>query len=306
MRKLSRLAVTALAGAVGAIALAVAAPAAGAATTATVTPNTNLVAGQLLTVAGSSPGMKSVLVLECSYQAISAIGGPYDPNWCDTVHTASGPVDTHGNFSVTFTFEDPLPTPNGSIDCSVVGNCVMAIDNPTPGDVVATSPVTGNSCNGVFSGSQSGSVVKSTDAGPSGSAVVPGQTINVAVTWNPADLGGASPSKVDDCVMVGSTISTTLSQSHKPGPAGGSDSFSYAVPASTPAGTQVCDRAAVSGTNINTEKSAILCYTAGPAALTPEFSRAIALPALALGVGAAGLAIGLRRRRASPNRAAHE
>jgi len=96
-------------------------------------------------------------------------------------------------------------------------------------------------CEDAFDGRAKGSLTKTTSAGPSGSAVLPGQTISVNLTWNPADLEVRSFSSLD-CVRIGSHISATLSQLHSPGPSGGTDTFSYAMPNGTN-GQAVCDRA---------------------------------------------------------------
>ena len=148
---------------------------------------------------------------------------------------------------------------------------------------------------GVFSGAQSGSLVKVTSAGANGSLVAPGQTINVTITWNPKDFGGFPPSKTVDCVKIGSKISSSLSQEHKPGPSGGTDHFSYVVPLDGTGGDQICDRAIISGPWQNTEKSAILCYTVMGVA-TPEVPKALMLPVAAMLVGGGGLLIARRRR----------
>jgi hypothetical protein len=264
----------------------------------TVTPDSNLVSGQSVSVQGSSSGASSVLLIECSSNAVSTIGSPYNSSWCDNSNTVTTPVDSAGTFSATFTFNDPLSTGNGPVDCSVSGACVLVTDNPTPGDVMADNPVSGNSCNGVFSGSDSGRSFKSTDAGPGGSTVVPGQKITVTLTWTPSDYPTHTLDKTDDCVKIGGTISTTLSQEHKPQKNTGTDTFSYVVPVGTIPGTQVCDRGAVHGPgSYGTEKTNAICYTVGPGTATPEFSRIIVLPAVGGGVIFVGVLVGTRRRK---------
>ena len=148
---------------------------------------------------------------------------------------------------------------------------------------------------GVFSGDRSGSLVKVTSAGPNGSLVAPGQTINVTITWNPKDFGGFAPSKTVDCVKIGSRISSTLSQEHTPGPSGGTDHFSYVVPLDGTGGDQICDRAVISGPWLNREKSATLCYSVMGVA-TPEVPMPLMLPLSAMAVGGGGLLIARRRR----------
>jgi hypothetical protein len=93
-----------------------------------------------------------------------------------------------------------------------------------------------------------------------------------------------------------------MSQEHKPGPSGGTDTFSYVVPSGATNGQQVCDRGTVSGTGppSGIEKSAILCYTV-MTAVTPEVSKALLLPAAGLVVGGGGFMLAWRRRaRPSP------
>ena len=96
-------------------------------------------------------------------------------------------------------------------------------------------------CEDAFEGRTKGSLTKTASAGPSGSLVLPGQTITVNLTWNPGDLEGHSFSSLD-CVRIGSHISPSLSQIHTPAPSGGMDTFSYAMPNDTN-GQAVCDRA---------------------------------------------------------------
>jgi hypothetical protein len=269
---------------------------AGAATTVSVTPNTDVLSGQSVAVQGSTTINGSVLVIECSATAVAAMGSPYDPNQCDSSNTVTTPVDSSGNYSTTFTFEDPLPTPSGSIDCSVDGSCVVVVDNPIPGDVITDGPVTGNACNTAFTGADSGRSFKSTDAGPNGSTVVAGQTVNVTLTWIPGDWMALNHTA--DCVSVQGTLSSTLSVKHKPRNTG-SDSFSYVIPLTAKAGDQYCDRGTVSGRPSGKQKTNTLCYTVGPGSVTPEFSSAIALPVVAgvLGVGSLAVTAGRRRRR---------
>jgi hypothetical protein len=152
---------------------------------------------------------------------------------------------------------------------------------------------------GVFDGAPSGSLVKVTSAGVNGSLVAPGQTINVTITWNPKDFGGYPPAQTVDCVKIGSKISKTLSQKHEPGPSGGTDHFSYVVPLDGTGTDQICDRATVSGPWLNTEKSAILCYTV-MGVQTPEVPSTLMLPVAAVLIFGSGLLIARRHRRHRP------
>jgi hypothetical protein len=106
----------------------------------------------------------------------------------------------------------------------------------------------GKSCDDVFRGRPAGSLTKTTSAGPTGSTVLPGQTITVTLKWDARDFGGRGPAASEDCVKIGSRISHTLSQEHTPAPNGGTDTFSYVIPDSTD-GQQVCDRGALWGSD---------------------------------------------------------
>ena len=154
----------------------------------------------------------------------------------------------------------------------------------------------GRDVGGVFGGPQSGSLVKVTSAGPNGSLVAPGQTINVTITWNPRDFGRFPPVTTADCVKIGPRISRTLSQEHTPGPWGGTDHFSYVVPLDGTGGDQICDRAIAIGPWANTDRSAVLCYSL-LAAVTPEVSAPVLLPVAAAVVGGGALLVARRRRR---------
>jgi hypothetical protein len=273
---------------------------AAAATTVTVTPNTDVMAGQSVTVQGSTTIVGNVLVLECSAGAVSALGNPYDPNQCDTSSGVTTPVDTSGNYSASITFQDPLPTPSGSVDCSMAGNCIIVVDNPNPGDVIMASPIVGGACNGIFNSADSGRSFISTNAGPNGSTVVPGQTVNLTLTWITGDW--TSLNWAVNCVSVDGVHSKPLSAKHNPVPNTGSDTFSYMIPLTATAGSQFCDRAGVNGTPTGTSKAAtqktnLLCYTVGPGALAPEFSTVIALPVMAGAIGIGSLVFTTRRRR---------
>jgi hypothetical protein len=263
------------------------------------TPNSNVLDGTGLTVTGTAPAsMKNVILIECDSTQMSMVGLPYDPNHCDTNLSDEVTVAVTNNaFSGSFVFHDPLNTGGaGAVSCA--GGCVLIADNPSPGDVSSETMVTGNSCNGVFNGASTGSLVKTTSAGANNSTVTPGQSISVALTWNSSDFGGANATKTDDCVEIGTTLSATLSQEHKPPPAGGSDTYTYVVPTSTTAGQQICDRGQVTGPNHSPEKSAILCYTV-LGAVTPEVSKALLLPVVGLFIAGGGLLLA-RRRRGAP------
>ena len=168
-------------------------------------------------------------------------------------------------------------------------------------------------------------MVKTTSAGPSGGAVTPGQTITVTVRWKSGDFSEEGLFLTEDCVEIGSRIST-LSRVHVPAPHGRTDTFSYVVPGDT-GGQPICDRAVLvghfdpqtessgeggessrdeggdpgdngDGRHDQPEKSAVLCYSV-LAAATPESPSALYLPAaglLVLGV----VLLAVRRRRRTP------
>jgi LPXTG-motif cell wall-anchored protein len=268
----------------------------GAAVTAS--PNTNVMDGATLSVSGTVPSsVQSVVLIECDSTQSGDVGTTYNPADCDTNAADEVTLSVSNNaFSGSFTFHDPLTTGGaGTVSCA--SGCTLLADNPNPGDVSALTMVTGNSCNGTFNGAATGSIVKTTSAGPTGSTVAPGQTITVTLSWNPSDFGGSAPQVSEDCVDIGTSLSGGMSQEHKPGPTGGTDTFSYMVPSNGTNGLQVCDRGEVSGTGTAgmVEKSAILCYTVMGVA-TPEVSQAILLPVAGLLVVGSGLLL-VRRRR---------
>ena len=184
-----------------------------------------------------------------------------------------------------------------------------------PPGVQTGDPARDNSCNGVFDGSPTGSVVKTTSAGPNLSVVSPGQTITVTLQWNKGDFGWAGPGETEDCVEIGSHI-LKLSQEHGRAPLTGTDTFSYLVPADT-GGQPICDRGLVWGygatgsgwsdhwrgstsgsRNNGPEKSEILCYSILGAA-TPEAPNILLFPMAAAFVGGAGYLVARRRRRST-------
>jgi hypothetical protein len=299
-RNRSRVAVSAVlaASAVGLslLALSSGATAGTVAAAVSASPNSGVVDGASSSVTGTAPNnVKSVVLIECDATQVGMVGSPFNAAHCDTTPADEVTLPVSSNaFSGSFVFHDPLTTGGAGV-ASCASGCVLIADNPSPGDVSSETMLTGNSCNGVFNGAATGSLVKTTSAGPNNSIVSPGQTITVTLRWNTGDFGGSAPSKTDDCVEIGSQISTSMSQEHKPGPSGGTDTFSYVVPSAGTNGAQVCDRGAVSGSGTSTEKSAILCYTV-MATVTPEVSKALLLPVAGLLVGGGGFMFARRRR----------
>lgn len=173
-------------------------------------------------------------------------------------------------------------------------------------------------CATAFFGQPMGSLQKSTSAGPDQSSVVPGQQVTVTLTWNPRDFGGHGPTIVEDCVKIGSRVSTSLSQDHRPGPAGGTDTFKYAIPVGGTNGQEVCDRGVAVSSDPwwgqhgqgwgqdgddddpyrgwRVETSPVLCYTL-LAAAAPEAPQALVIPVAGLVVGGSGYWLARRRRR---------
>lgn len=211
-------------------------------------------------------------------------------------------------------------------------SAASAASGRTDSQPTAPTPSTGThsrsdlSCALAFLGRQVGSLTKTTSAGPTGSTVLPGQTITVTLTWSSKSFWGYRPAKSEDCVRIGSRVST-LSQVHRPGPAGGSDTFSYQVPAGGTDGQQICDRGAVwagdedpwglaqgdrqgsgqgpgngwgrddpdGGFDEHVQTSAIICYTI-LAAAAPEAPMAVLLPVAGLLAGGGGLLLARRRQ----------
>jgi hypothetical protein len=185
------------------------------------------------------------------------------------------------------------------VDASSLAGASPGVTSVVSGSARASSStaVSGHSCNGVFHGNPPGSLVETTSAGPNDSTVSPGQTITVTLTWNSSDFGGNNPSKTDECVKIGGQIAPNLSAEHKPGPAGSTDTFRFVAPSGGTGGQPICVRTAVSGPNVNTEKSAVLCYTL-LAVATPEVSMALLLPLAVLVVCGGAVLLARRRQQA--------
>lgn len=179
-------------------------------------------------------------------------------------------------------------------------------------------PTKDGSCNrAVFEGAPSGSVMKTTTAGPNNSVVSPGEVITVTLTWDKRDFGWFGPGESEDCVWIGNSVSR-LSQEDGRAPLTGTDTFTYKVPADT-GGQQICDRGVVWGYGATgggwnsygrgdghedhnghgPQKSVVLCYSVLGAA-TPEAPSVIFLPLAALLVGGTGYVVARRRRTSTP------
>jgi hypothetical protein len=282
------------------IALVVLAGPASASTT--VSPSTDLVNGQTVTVSGTaSTGSAPLNIYECAYPSPGpTMGQPLDTSQCDAANITGVTPDATGNYSTPFVFADPFTTGGGQdVDCSVQ-SCEVVVDLVTPGDVVAFSMVTGNECDGFFMGANAQGFVKSTSADPATQVMV-GQTVTVTLNWSASPSFPFTPSKVTDCVKVNGTVDTTLSQEDKTGPFpanGVYTNFSYVVPASA-LGQQICDRGAVGSATVNTLKSNIVCYTVVASTGVPEARVAVLLPVSAIALCAGGTVLARRRRSRS-------
>ena len=195
----------------------------------------------------------------------------------------------------------------------------------TGGDPPGTQtgdPSKDGSCNAaIFEGPSTGSVGKTTSAGPNDSVVSPGETITVTLKWDRRQFGWLGPAETEDCVQIGNKISR-LSQEHGRAPLTGTDTFTYTVPADT-GGLQICDRGVVWGygttgsdwssdgrgewngnqSNHGPQKSAILCYSVLGSA-TPEAPSVILFPTAALFIVGGGYVATRRRRTATALRQA--
>jgi len=197
-----------------------------------------------------------------------------------------------------------------------VGSVASASTSPQlcPPKHTGGDPTKDGSCNAaIFLGPSTGSVVKTTSAGPNDSVVSPGETITVTLNWDRRQFGWLGPAETEDCVQIGNKISK-LSQEHGPAPLTGTDTFTYTVPADT-GGQQICDRGVVWGygstggdwssdgrgewngnqSNHGPQESAVLCYSVLGAA-APEAPSVILFPVAALFIVGGGYVVARRRR----------
>ena len=303
----------------GAVALLIAgvgllavAPPAGAAQTVTVTPGAGLNGGDLMTVTGTGfLKNQTVTLYECVGTYQPAPGSKLDTTQCDTTasDTVPAPVASDGTISAAMFFQSPLVTPTTptGYDCST--GCTVIAD-PSP-NVDAMAIVKGdNACNGT-----SGAVGSSTQsitleghtytADPGNLTAKAGDTVGVAVGWNPSTFQGA-PDQAWDCVYFGSPPTlggTDLGQPYdtfeKPASAEPFATSFVVQPAW--AGQTVCDRGRVSGMPTGsfdaTQKSNQFCFFVQPAGQVAETPWPALLVVLGLAVGV-GFVVVRRRRRA--------
>ena len=227
-----------------------------------------------------------------------------------SVSVASAWADTGGQ----------SPAGSGSQSWGNGNNHAPQPDPGWPGWSVATK-----ACRHAFDEPAAGSLVKTTSAGPNDSTVLPGQTITVTLRWTPGEFLWTAPSAIADCVEIGTHVSAVLSQVHAPGPAGGTDTFSYVVPANGTNGQLICDRGIAWGRlgvhgegsenghdetpgnghddgwghGDDTERSAVLCYEI-LGAVTPEAPSALLFPLAGLAIGGGALVVYRRRRHTAP------
>jgi hypothetical protein len=138
-----------------------------------------------------------------------------------------------------------------------------------------------------------------------------GATVTVTITWDSTTFNGSNLDQVWDCVYSstspwsspygsGTDLGTPPDTELKPAPNSGTFTTSYTI--TQMPGTTVCDRGRVSGTpvsgtgNDGTEKSAQLCFDVQMAAVLPEVSSVLLLPASAGMVGLGAFVL-MRRRR---------
>lgn len=107
-----------------------------AAPAVSVSPSTNLVQGQTVTVRGSGlPPNESEAVLQC------VSGGNDVFSFCDIGGFVSTTTDSNGSFSTSFTVRRILETSQGRVDCaSAPGRCIVAV-SPFDTNYVASTPL---------------------------------------------------------------------------------------------------------------------------------------------------------------------
>jgi hypothetical protein len=140
-------------------------------------------------------------------------------------------------------------------------------------------------CDRVIDHEEKGDLEKSTDP-PDGSTVQPGQTIHVTITWETDDWDREELHKVLDCVTVDGVLDESLSAGQKPTRNDGVFEHDYTVPAGAPPGTEVCDRAMLTGPDrgedsegdFRQDVSNLVCFTVGPPPPPPPAPAPEVLP----------------------------
>lgn len=101
-------------------------------------------------------------------------------------------------------------------------------------------------CERILGKPPTGGLDKQTDPAE-GSAVSPGDKIDVTITWDPADWSGDSLHKAIDCVTVNDAFSLGLSVEEKPTDNDGRFSATYTIPDDVADGDEICDQGFLSG-----------------------------------------------------------
>lgn len=120
-----------------------------------------------------------------------------------------------------------------------------------------------SACKGLHHGSPPGSVAIATNP-PSGTAVQPGDVIEVTATWDTADWPGPVLHKVLNCLLVNGTIDYDRSTQEKPTDNDGLYRYRFTVP--TGAQGRICDRVRLSGRFVEdgdliVQKSNTVCFS---------------------------------------------
>lgn len=166
-----------------------------------------------------------------------------------------------------------------------------------------------DTCQGVLSGNGDGGTLTKSVV-----SIEPGATAGTyTITYQVVSSRPAGVYRLRDCLFIdtgtagaydGETIAADYdnkTQSFAPNTGGGSTATFTQTVSGVGTNDQVCDRAAMSGTDLTgmsfTDKSNLLCVSPNNPPVIPESHLAVTLPLAA--VGAVGLVLFLQRRRAS-------
>ncbi len=120
-------------------------------------------------------------------------------------------------------------------------------------------------CNGVWNGNPDGSLAITSDPA-AGTAVNPGDEIEVTATWDTDEFANETLDKVDACVTIdGDNVGEPVSGLEKPSDNDGIYVYTFTVPADAPFGEDVvCVRVGAhgqpAGSNPSTQKSNSACW----------------------------------------------
>jgi hypothetical protein len=119
-------------------------------------------------------------------------------------------------------------------------------------------------CERILGQPPTGGLDKTTDP-PAGSPVAAGDTIDVTLTWEPADWFGDELHKTIDCVTVNHSFVLGLTVEERPTANDGSFTTTYQLPVDLDAGDEVCDQGFLSGDTsgggFGQERSNQVCFT---------------------------------------------